>query len=69
MNLILIVVIVILLIKNNELKQEIESLKANGYDCSNLYISDKAHVIFPYHVLFDKMQEEIRNKIDKILEE
>ena len=42
--------------------EEIESLKANGYDCSNLYISDKAHVIFPYHVLFDKMQEEIRKE-------
>lgn len=42
--------------------EEINTLKENGYNCDNLYISDKAHVIFPYHVLFDKMQEEIRKE-------
>ncbi len=42
--------------------EEIENLKKNGYDCSNLYISDKAHVIFPYHEIFDKLQEELRNE-------
>ena len=42
--------------------EEMENLKANGYDCSNLYISDKAHVIFPYHIAFDEMQEEIRGE-------
>ena len=35
--------------------EEIENLNKNGYDCSNLYISDKAHVIFPYHILFDEI--------------
>lgn len=43
-----------------DLLKEIDNLKANGYDCSNLYISDKAHVIFPYHMAFDAMQEELR---------
>lgn len=42
--------------------EEIENLKANGYDCSNLYISDKAHVIFPYHIVSDKMEEELRKE-------
>ena len=41
---------------------EINNLKENGYDCSNLYISEKAHVLFPYHVLFDKLEEELRKE-------
>lgn len=40
--------------------EEMENLKANGYDCSNLYISDKAHVIFPYHILMDEYEENLR---------
>ena len=44
--------------------EEINNLKANGYSVDNLYISDKAHVIFPYHIALDAMQEDIReNKI------
>jgi adenylosuccinate synthase len=44
--------------------EEINNLKKYGYDCKNLYISEKAHVIFPYHIAFDQMQEDIReNKI------
>ena len=42
--------------------EEINNLKENGYDCSNLYISDKAHVIFPYHMLLDRMEEDIRRE-------
>ena len=41
---------------------EIEELKANGYAVDNLYISDKAHIIMPYHVMMDKLQEELRAK-------
>ena len=44
------------------LVEEIESLKKNGYDCSNLCISDKAHVIFPYHIEMDKAQEKFRRE-------
>ena len=44
--------------------EEINNLKINGYSCDNLYISEKAHVIFPYHIALDSMQEDIReNKI------
>lgn len=40
--------------------EEIDNLKAHGYSVDNLRISDKAHVIMPYHVAEDKMLEEIR---------
>ena len=44
--------------------EEINNLKEHGYSCDNLYISEKAHVIFPYHIALDAMQEDIReNKI------
>ena len=45
--------------------EEMENVKANGYSVENLRISDKAHVIFPYHVQMDKLQEDLRkeNKI------
>ena len=42
--------------------QEIKNLKENGYNAENLRISDKAHVIFSYHVQMDKLQEEQRGK-------
>lgn len=41
--------------------EEINNLKENGYKCDNLYISDKAHLILPYHIKLDIMQEDIRN--------
>ena len=44
--------------------EELENLKANNIDISNLYISDKAQVIMPYHVAMDELEENIReNKI------
>lgn len=44
--------------------EEIEDLKSNGFSVNKLYISDKAHIIMPYHIMMDKLQEEIReNKI------
>ena len=45
--------------------EEIENLKANGYTADNLRVSNNAHVIFPYHIAMDKLQEELRkeNKI------
>jgi len=36
---------------------EINELKACGYTVDNLYISELAHVIFPYHVEMDKLLE------------
>ena len=44
------------------LLEEIKNVKANGYEVNNLYISDKAHVILPYHIAFDEMQEELRKE-------
>ena len=45
--------------------EEIDNLKSNGYKVDNLYISDKAHVILPYHIELDGLLEDIRggNKI------
>ena len=45
--------------------EEINNLKEHGYKVDNLYISEKAHVIFPYHIELDKIEEEARkeNKI------
>ncbi len=48
------------------LLQEIESLQSGGHKVDNLYISNKAHVIFPYHIEFDQLLEDLRNKNDKI---
>ena len=40
--------------------EEINSLKEKGYKVKNLYISEKAHVILPYHIILDEALEEIR---------
>ena len=47
------------------LVKEINDLKSQGFKVDNLYISDLAHVIFPYHIEMDKMLEANRgnNKI------
>lgn len=41
--------------------EEINTLKCNGHLVKNLYISDKAHIIFPYHNAMDKLLEEIKS--------
>ena len=40
--------------------QEIESLRQRGIDVSRLYISDRAHLIMPYHILLDELEETAR---------
>lgn len=40
--------------------EEIKNVEANGYSADNLRISDKAHVILPYHIEMDRLQEELR---------
>ncbi len=54
-----------LVINPKVLIQEIDDLKSNGVSVDNLYISDKAHIIFPYHIEMDKLLEDNRgaNKI------
>ncbi|MCI8575332.1 MAG: adenylosuccinate synthase [Bacilli bacterium] len=40
--------------------EEINSLEQHGYSTKNLFISNKAHVIMPYHIELDKLLEENR---------
>lgn len=47
------------------LLEEIDSLHTHGKTTDNLYISSKAHIIFPYHIELDKLLEERRGN-DKI---
>ncbi len=42
--------------------EEINNLKENGFPVDNLYISDKAHVIMPYHIEMDKLLESLRGE-------
>ena len=36
---------------------ELDRLGADGFDGANLYISDRAHLVMPYHVLIDQLEE------------
>jgi adenylosuccinate synthase len=42
------------------LVSELEGLGAAGIGCENLYISDRAHLVMPYHVLIDQLEERER---------
>ena len=37
--------------------EEIAGMQAKGIDCKNLVISDRAHVVLPYHQRLDELQE------------
>ncbi len=39
---------------------EIDALEEQGIDVSRLSISDRAHVIMPYHLLIDGLEEDVR---------
>ena len=39
---------------------EIDKLNQRGVDTSHLFISDRAHLIMPYHLLLDGLEEEAR---------
>ncbi len=41
---------------------ELQGLQARGVDTSNLRISNRAHVILPYHIHQDKMEEQARGE-------
>lgn len=46
------------------LLEEIETVKNAGFSVDKLVISDKAHVILPYHIEYDELEESMRkNKI------
>lgn len=42
------------------LLEELAMLSSRGVDISKMYISERAHVIMPYHVLLDRLEEEAR---------
>src|SRR6266481_6629352 len=42
------------------LLDEIEELQTQGIDISRLFISERAHVVMPYHFLLDRLEEEAR---------
>lgn len=44
------------------LLSEVDSLRQNGVSVDNLLISDRAHVIMPYHLLLDGLEEEARGE-------
>jgi adenylosuccinate synthase len=39
---------------------ELDGLRAAGFDATNLFISDRAHLVMPYHVLIDQLEERER---------
>ena len=41
---------------------ELDGLAEAGFDCANLYIADRAHLVMPYHVLIDQLEERERGK-------
>ena len=44
------------------LLEEMDSLKNRGVDITNLHISDRAHIIMPWHILLDGLEEEARGQ-------
>ncbi len=45
--------------------EEINYIRENGFSTDNLRISDRAHLIMPYHLLLDALEEESKG-VDKI---
>ncbi len=39
---------------------ELDGLAAAGFDCENLFIADRAHLVMPWHVLLDQLEERER---------
>ncbi|MDR1495569.1 MAG: adenylosuccinate synthase [Clostridiales Family XIII bacterium] len=37
--------------------EEMETLESDGVDCSNLFVSDRAHLVFPWHRAIDELSE------------
>ncbi len=36
--------------------RELDELEAAGIGCGNLFISDRAHLVMPYHVMLDQLE-------------
>lgn len=55
-----------MVINLEKLLDEIDNISKQGFDVTNLYISDRAHVIFPYHVKMDGLFEDLKAPENKI---
>ena len=44
--------------------KEVEDLNKDGVDTSSIFVSDRAHIVFPYHKLLDGLYEAARGKDD-----
>src|SRR6188472_508653 len=42
------------------LVDELDGLVAAGFECRNLFIADRAHLVMPHHVLIDQLEERER---------
>jgi len=42
------------------LVQELDTLRSLGVDSTNIHISANAHVVMPYHILLDSLEEDLR---------
>ena len=49
-------------INPGSLLQEIDDLESRGIETDQLYLSDRAQVVMPWHPLIDKLDEELRGK-------
>jgi len=45
-----------------KLLEEIEGLRDAGYPVNNLYISDRANITMPYHLILDGLEEKMKGK-------
>lgn len=51
-----------MVINLSDLKDEVDGLHKIGTSTDNLYISQNAHLIMPYHIMVDSAQETLRGK-------
>ena len=45
------------------LLQELEDIRRRGYPGDNLRVSDRAHVVMPYHKVQDRLEEDLKGKL------
>src|SRR2546422_915525 len=46
-----------------QLLKEIEETRAHGHSVENLRISDRAHVVMPYHKIIDGLEEKLKGNL------
>ena len=53
-----------MVVSPDALKKELDELTEYGVDVSRIYISEKAHILFPHHVLIDNLSDKANGVID-----